>query len=857
MKHLFTLLSLFIAGFVAAQTVVPIIPQERNAVLEEYTGIKCGYCPDGHYRANLLAADNPGRVVLVNIHQGSFAVPSTGQPDFRTPWGDALATNANISGYPSGTVNRQVFSELNSGIELSRNQWTYAASKVFPEQSPVNVAAWSTIDLITRELTVYVELYYTKSSAQSTNYLNVALLQNNVLGWQTDYASPAYPGGNTNNYSHKHILRHFLTGQWGDAITTTTAGTFVTKSFTYTIPDDMLTIPIVLSNCDIAVYVSETHNNIYTGVQAALGDTVTGETRVYAGSLAGLSPQAQLGVTSVSNSNFEYELVNAMDAGQNFRLVMETNAPGDWAHTYSINGSDYTDTAFVTVTALDTIGITLSVTPGTSPKFAKYTLTLTSVDYPLSTPKVYEYYVLSGATDLIVNGSGAFGDGNTYDYTQKYIDGLTYAGNTSFDVIPAAVMEKASQAGILSEVNNLYLNIGWTFPSFTDEEATAIIGFLNGGGNVLCAGQDIGWDIMSGDGYGTTITKNLFTNYFHAVFSNDGASTNTPLIPTSDHIFKNVGTSAVVDAYAGNIYPDQINPSTGATTIFKYSTATGTKNAGLRYKNSTYKIVYLGLGLEMISNTTVSNNIMKRAHDWFYGLILDAQMTSIENANCNTSCDGQMIALQTEGTTPAGYLWSNSETDSIASGLCAGTYTVTIGDGADTLVLSGTITAPPALAATGHHTNASCPTCSDGIAWVTATGETGNYTFLWNDNAATTNDTASGLLPGTYLVTVTDTECGTTQTATVVVNDMINVEHGMLDQTMVYPNPAQDILHITFTQEMAEMIEICDVTGKVLMTINAQNKEFTADISSLPCGMYFIRLTDKNHTATLKFRVAR
>ena len=36
----------------AQQTPVSQTAQNRNAVLEELTGIHCGYCPDGHKRAN-------------------------------------------------------------------------------------------------------------------------------------------------------------------------------------------------------------------------------------------------------------------------------------------------------------------------------------------------------------------------------------------------------------------------------------------------------------------------------------------------------------------------------------------------------------------------------------------------------------------------------------------------------------------------------------------------------------------------------------------------------------------------------------------------------------------------------------
>lgn len=70
-------ISLFFISFVASaqinDTIVPLTPTNRNVLLEEYTGIYCGYCPDGHRMANEIAAANPGRVNIINIHVGSLA----------------------------------------------------------------------------------------------------------------------------------------------------------------------------------------------------------------------------------------------------------------------------------------------------------------------------------------------------------------------------------------------------------------------------------------------------------------------------------------------------------------------------------------------------------------------------------------------------------------------------------------------------------------------------------------------------------------------------------------------------------------------------------------------------------------
>lgn len=67
-----------------AQTIVSTTPQDKNVVLEEFTGVNCVFCPDGHARAQAIQDAYPDRVSLINIHTGGFANPTGNQPDFRT-----------------------------------------------------------------------------------------------------------------------------------------------------------------------------------------------------------------------------------------------------------------------------------------------------------------------------------------------------------------------------------------------------------------------------------------------------------------------------------------------------------------------------------------------------------------------------------------------------------------------------------------------------------------------------------------------------------------------------------------------------------------------------------------------------
>ena len=67
MKKIFTLFSLILLSSVVviAQSFVSTTPENKNVVLEEFTGIHCGFCPDGHVVGQGIYDNNPGDVVLI------------------------------------------------------------------------------------------------------------------------------------------------------------------------------------------------------------------------------------------------------------------------------------------------------------------------------------------------------------------------------------------------------------------------------------------------------------------------------------------------------------------------------------------------------------------------------------------------------------------------------------------------------------------------------------------------------------------------------------------------------------------------------------------------------------------------
>ena len=619
MKNLILLIAITFAIFTSstAQDLVSTNVEKRNAVLEEFTGIHCGYCPEGHAIAQQLLNENPGKFVAIAIHQGGYAEPGSGEPDFRTEFGDAIAGQTGLTGYPSGTINRHVFSGANTA--LSRGAWTESSSQIMAQDSYVNVGAETSYNSDTRELTVNVELYYSSDAPAFSNFINVALLQSHILGPQS--------GGNAgNNYEHNHMLRHLITGQWGEEIMTTTSGTFIEKTYTYTVPEDYNDVDCIVEDCDVAVFVTETTQEIYSGIAIhAIGGTtlITGElVNNGAGALAGEPSSA---------STFILNMTNILPDAEEFEFTLSPiNAPDDWNASFTINGTEYTSTATVSLESNVSTPFTIDITPGSTSGFSNYMMTVSSVSNPNAYSLNENLYVISNVGTLLLHNQGSWGNGQPTDFEDDYFAGFEEAGITDYASCSYKSIVVAADADLMNEFTNIYFNIGWTFPGLTDNNTVFLSTFIDNGGNLFIAGQDMGWDTWDSGGNGTAITKAFYTDYLNADYKGDGSSSDNNVSGnTDDEIFGNIGSSAITDIYDGNMYPDEIDPLNGAFTILKYN---GSKSAGVRSMNGNAKVVYLGFDPSMLSNEDVRNDIITTTYDWF---MLGVGVNNLNNSSIN------------------------------------------------------------------------------------------------------------------------------------------------------------------------------------------------------------------------------
>jgi len=146
--------------------------------------------------------------------------------------------------------------------------------------------------------------------------------------------------------------------------------------------------------------------------------------------------------------------------------------------------------------------------------------------------------------------------------------------------------------------------------------------------------------------------------------------------------------------------------------------------------------------------------------------------SNVINSTCGLTCNGSVSVNVSTGHNPYTYNWSNGSTNANQTGLCFGSYTLTITDALGCSSTSNSYLQQPFHMST-YTTTDSCK--GDGTATVYPYSGVSPYTYLWSTSPPQTTQTATKLSAGlslsgtTYTVTVTDAG-GCFLTTTAIIN---------------------------------------------------------------------------------------
>lgn len=328
-------------------------------------------------------------------------------------------------------------------------------------------------------------------------------------------------------------------------------------------------------------------------------------------------------VNAGETASFPGSMQTLFKSSQTLLFSLESDAPEDWSASMLIGEFDLPiDYAQLPYEGGVMSNLGINVVPGETKALARYELTVTLEDAPLVYPMKLVYYVNNGVKDVIVDNAA------DPEWGHLFNDGLAFAESEGYGRISKQAFVDGVSFQALNGIENVYYNVGWTFPSLTDQFLFMLMNRMDAGVNLLIMGQDIGWEV-EGDNtpYSTPLARSFYRNYLHAEFLDDGNGSNTVLTAVSeDEVFGNLINTSIIDYYDGSFYPDQIMPdpsSEYATPIMTYNNSP--RIAAIKANTGVYKLVYVGVGLEMMGTEDSRNLFMKATHDWFHDMTTDIE----------------------------------------------------------------------------------------------------------------------------------------------------------------------------------------------------------------------------------------
>ncbi len=588
MKKLLLSVSLSVLFLFSFTAVDELFAQQRNPVLEEFTGTWCPWCPCGHDIMEDIVTAIPNAIMI------GYHGPANGSDPFSFFSGNNVIGMLSPPFWPSGTPDR-------TGAPDSRGLWMGQMTARNSVPATVAIDVSRTFNPTTREFNATIDFTALTNLNGQYNF-TVILLESGMIWNQAGNTSCT--GGA--NYVHKHVVRDMMNGATGQEVVNGSwnLNEVITKTVNRTIPHPGGSGPdMVWDNCDIVVMVHEVASPLYNGeIQQA--EEMTLISPDYLASIASMSPD----VIGDSNTpvSFDAVIYNEGLLTDKYDINLSFDGPAGWVLEFTTENGTFPigQTDSVEVASGDSTVVTVTVDPDGYDGAGITTLHFESRYNAGNQGSVVMRNVTTSGNDFLVI------DASEEGYSSYVANSFDNVHTGTYGVVGRSALQNPSL-----DLSGFYIitwSAGISVPAFLPEEITHLETYLDNGGRLFLNGQDIAEDIFEPSGL-SHHAQSFFNNYLYANYIDDNSFSFLMNGFAGDPISD--GLSFVLNS----IYdkdPDVVGryDTQYADSVFQY--LSGPKVGALRVETADYRVVYFCFGFEQIPTDEDRDTIMNRTMNW-------------------------------------------------------------------------------------------------------------------------------------------------------------------------------------------------------------------------------------------------
>ncbi len=190
----------------------------RKILIEDFTGHRCGFCPNAHNELTDLQTQFGDQVIGIVEHSANNSLTDVALPNpenkyiynFRSAAAKAIDDQFQVAvnAIPNGMVNRIA---VGGDVKIAYQDWENRVTTLLAIPQQMDIQLKNYWDPAAKSVCSYA---YTQALEDlNSNYKLVMLLtESNIVNWQKFY-------GNTPeeipDYIHNHVLRASITNVWG------------------------------------------------------------------------------------------------------------------------------------------------------------------------------------------------------------------------------------------------------------------------------------------------------------------------------------------------------------------------------------------------------------------------------------------------------------------------------------------------------------------------------------------------------------------------------------------------------------------------------------------------------------------